>query len=276
MYGIGTVARLAQVSVRTLRHYDEIGLLRPAEVNPQTGYRYYSAEQLHRLHRILVLRDLGLPLAEIAQLLDEDVTIEQLRGILRLRRRHAYARLELQEQQLARVEARLAHLEDQRMTSYEVTVKQLDPVRVVVLSEDLGDHTEISAAAARLYPRLHAALGRNRIPFTGVSYAFYEDTGRSDRPIRLTVGLPVPEDTTIVEDGIVTIDVPAVGRAATTVVKGPPSLFADAFRAIHDWIERTGESSTSFEREVYLDCDGPQASWVTELQKSLDPAPALR
>jgi DNA-binding transcriptional MerR regulator len=73
MYGIGTVARLAQVSVRTLRHYDDLGLLRPAWVNSATGYRYYTPDQVLRLHRILVLRDLGVPLSEIGQLVDDDV-----------------------------------------------------------------------------------------------------------------------------------------------------------------------------------------------------------
>jgi DNA-binding transcriptional MerR regulator len=85
MYGIGTVARLAQVPVRALRHYDDLGLLNPAWVDPRTGYRYYTPELLLRLRRILVPRDLGVPLTEIGRLLDEDVTVEQLRGILRLR-----------------------------------------------------------------------------------------------------------------------------------------------------------------------------------------------
>lgn len=276
MYGIGTVARLAQVSVRTLRHYDEIGLLHPAEVNPQTGYRYYTAEQLHRLHRILALRDLGLPLAEIAELLEEEVSVEQLRGILRLRRQQAHARLELQEQQLARVEARLAHLEDQRMNQYEVTVKRLDPLRVIALGEDLADHKEIDGAAGRMYPRLHSALGRRGVAFTGVSYALYEETEDPERPLRLTVALPVPDDVTIDDDGVATLDIPPVERAATTVVKGPPTLFAEAFGAMHDWIERTGERASVHEREVYLDCDGPRDTWVTELQKVLEPAEVLR
>ncbi len=276
MYGIGTVARLAQVSVRTLRHYDEIWLLQPAEVNPQTGYRYYTPEQLHRLHRILVLRDLGFPLAEIVALLDDEVTVEQLRAILGLRRRQAHARLESQEQQLARVEARLAHLEDRRMASYEVAVKPLDPVRVVVLGEDLGDHTQIDDAASRLYPRLHAVLGRNQVAFTGVSYAFYEETDDPERPLRITVGLPVPDDVTIEEDGIRTVDFPCVERAATTVVKGPPTCFPEAFGALHDWIDRTGERASRDEREVYLDCDGPRDTWVTELQTVLEPTSATR
>src|ERR1700760_4484944 len=83
MYGIATVARLAQVSVRTLRHYDDLGLLKPAYVDPLTGYRHYRPEQVVRLHRILVLRDLGVSLSEVGQLIDDDLTVEQLRGILR-------------------------------------------------------------------------------------------------------------------------------------------------------------------------------------------------
>jgi DNA-binding transcriptional MerR regulator len=104
------VARLTQVSVRTLRHYDDLGLLKPARVNPLTGYRYYTPDQVLRLHRILVLRDLGVPLSEVGQLIDDDVTVEQLRGILRLRQAEARARLTAQAEQLTRVELRLAQL----------------------------------------------------------------------------------------------------------------------------------------------------------------------
>ena len=101
MYRIGTVARLAQVSVRTLRHYDDVGLLTPTRVDPETGYRWYGPEQLARLHRILALRDLGVPLGEIAELLGNDVTVEQLRGILLLRRAEAHDRIAEEAERLA-------------------------------------------------------------------------------------------------------------------------------------------------------------------------------
>ena len=96
MYGIGTVARLAQVSVRTLRYYDELGLLRPIWTDPDTGYRWYAPDQLQRLHRIMALRDLGVALADIGRLLDEGVNAEQLKGILLLRRTEASERLALE------------------------------------------------------------------------------------------------------------------------------------------------------------------------------------
>jgi len=273
VYSIGLVARLGQVSVRTLRHYDDLGLLRPASVDPMTGYRRYAPEQVLRLHRILVLRDLGVPLAEIGQLLDDDVTSEQLRGILRLRQAEARARLAAQTEQLRRVEIRLAQLEEAAVASFDVIVKRLEPMRVVALSTDLTGYDEISAACDRMYPMLHEALARRGVRPGGLSLAMYEETGNDERPVRLTTALPVPPDITIDGDGLATIGLPAVDRAATTVVRGDPSQFASAFRALHEWIDQAGAQATALERELYIDCDGPRDTWVTELQVLMEQQP---
>ena len=85
MFSIGEFARLSGVSVRTLRHYDEIGLLRPAIVDPDTSYRGYSASQLDQINRVIALKELGFSLMQVGQLLD-GVTIGELRGMLTLRR----------------------------------------------------------------------------------------------------------------------------------------------------------------------------------------------
>jgi DNA-binding transcriptional MerR regulator len=71
MLKIGEFSKLSRVSVKALRHYDEIGLLRPVQVDPSTGYRFYGHEQLPRLDRILALRDLGFSLEQIGQMLEE-------------------------------------------------------------------------------------------------------------------------------------------------------------------------------------------------------------
>jgi DNA-binding transcriptional MerR regulator len=85
MFKIGDLSKLSRVSVKTLRYYDEIGLLKPAQVDRFTGYRYYSFDQLPRLNRILALKDLGFSLEQIAQVLNEGLPPAQLRGMLRLR-----------------------------------------------------------------------------------------------------------------------------------------------------------------------------------------------
>ncbi len=89
--------------------------------------------------------------------------------------------------------------------------------------------------------------------------------------MRLTTALPVPRDLSIDSHGLRTIDLPPVDRAATTVVSGPPDRFAAGFQALHDWVEQTGEQATDSDREVYVDCDGPPDTWVTELQTILEP-----
>src|SRR5262245_4188558 len=69
MFRIGEFARFTRVSVKMLRHYDEVGLFQPAQVDPDTGYRYYTVDQLPRLNRIILLRDLGFGLDQIADVL---------------------------------------------------------------------------------------------------------------------------------------------------------------------------------------------------------------
>ena len=77
---VSEVAKLAGVSVRTLRHYDAIGLLAPGRV-AANGYRYYGRPELFRLQRILLLRELGVPLPGIARILDEqDNEVAALEG----------------------------------------------------------------------------------------------------------------------------------------------------------------------------------------------------
>jgi DNA-binding transcriptional MerR regulator len=84
---IGEFSQLGRVSVRMLRHYDATGLLKPAQVDRLSGYRFYAVEQLPRLNRILALKDLGLSLEQVGRLLDgEDPQASELRVTLAMRR----------------------------------------------------------------------------------------------------------------------------------------------------------------------------------------------
>ena len=85
MFKIGEFSRISRVPTKTLRYYDEIGLFTPARVDASNGYRLYSADQLPRLNRILVLKEMGLSLTEIGRLLDESLSPEELRGMFRLK-----------------------------------------------------------------------------------------------------------------------------------------------------------------------------------------------
>src|SRR5512138_3101742 len=122
MIKIGDFARLGQVSIVTLRHYDEIGLLKPAQVDRFTGYRYYSLDQLPRLNRILALKDLGFSLEETARLLDDALSPAQMRALLRTKQVQLQQRVAEEQARLVRVEARLRQIEQEEiMPTYEVT-----------------------------------------------------------------------------------------------------------------------------------------------------------
>ena len=101
MFRVAEFAHLAGVSPRMLRKWDGLGLFRPAWVDPATGYRAYSPAQLPELRRILALRDVGMPLAEIAGL-------QGGRGDLReaLARRRTPAAAEVPDVRLELVERR--------------------------------------------------------------------------------------------------------------------------------------------------------------------------
>ena len=136
MFKIGEFSRLSHVTVKTLRYYDRIGLLKPATVDRWTSYRYYSADQLPRLNRILALKDLGLSLDQIARLLDDDLSPDQIRGMLRLKQVELQEQLEEEQTRLARVEQRLRQIEkEETMSSQEVAVKQI-PAQAVASVRD--------------------------------------------------------------------------------------------------------------------------------------------
>lgn len=278
MFGIGTVASMAQVSVRTLRYYDETGLLHPAWVDPETGYRWYGPDEIHRLHRILALRDLGVSLTEIAVLLESDLSTDALRGILLLRRAEARDRMAAESKRLARVEARLNQLEEPAMTTYDIVTKAVEPIWVLATDTEVPDVSGIVDAHGRTWPRLHAVLDELGVSFTAPSIAveapFAADAGTAGHqgpgPIRLTLGLPVPESVHHESTDVSTRVLPGHAQVASTVVRGDED-FGAGFDALERWIRDAGLTRTGELRELYLDCDGPRGTWVTELQLVLAP-----
>jgi len=131
MIKIGDFARLSQVSVVTLRYYDEMDLLKPVKVDAFTGYRFYSASQLPRLNRILALKDLGFALEQIKLMLADGLTHEQLRSMLTIQRDEVEQRLADEQGRLSRIEARLRQIEmENKMPNYDVVIKTVPAMLV--------------------------------------------------------------------------------------------------------------------------------------------------
>ena len=146
MFRIGEFSRMGRVSIKALRHYDELGLLRPALVDRQTGYRYYSIDQLSLLNRIMAYRNLGFSLQQSRALIRDDISADAMRGFLMARRAELAAAVEEQSRQLAEVNARIMEIERQgRPAPYEVVLRNMGPRPVVSLRRDVSSYDAVDS-----------------------------------------------------------------------------------------------------------------------------------
>jgi DNA-binding transcriptional MerR regulator/effector-binding domain-containing protein len=140
MLRIGEFSRRGRVSVKALRHYEAIGLLKPAHVDATTGYRSYAVDQLDDLHRLMVLRALGLSLERIRQVLQDDPSPERMRRLLDERRAAVARRIDAEQAQLAAIEARICHLEGDRDAAPGAVVRDVPAAFVASLRRVVPDY----------------------------------------------------------------------------------------------------------------------------------------
>lgn len=271
MFTIGDFARHGRVSARMLRHYDAIGLLRPAHTDPFSSYRYYAAAQLAELNRVVALKDLGFTLHQVQEILQDRVSTEELRGMLTLRQAELEAAMAAAAARLAQVEARLRSIESEgRMPTQDVVVKSIPAVRVAELTATAASYEpeHIGPVIGPLYDELFRRLEAAGVAPTGPGIAYYEDAPQGDGAILVHAGVTVTAEARPGQDFAV-VDLPAVERAATIVHRGPMDAILPTAQTLAHWIDAGGHSSAGYAREVSLECPADQEKWVTELQEPL-------
>jgi len=279
MFSIGEFAALGRVSVRMLRHYDAIGLLRPARVDPASGYRYYTAAQLTVLNRVIALKDLGFTLQQVQSIVDEKVDTAELRGMLRLRRAQLAEQVADDTTRLARVDARLRMIETEgHMDTGDVILKSIPATRVAELSAPCASYEgpDITPALSPLYPQLMERMAAAGVRMTGAPIAYYlpAPTGPGDESITVHAAFPFAGDVPS-DPGFDVVDLPAVEHAATLLHHGAMSEAFRTGQTIAKWIDDNGYRTVGqgYAREVYLDCPpGEFDKWVTEMQVEVRPA----
>lgn len=269
---IGSFARIAQVSTRTLRLYDQLGLLKPTLVDPSTDYRYYSIEQLPRLNRILALKDLGFSLDQIGAVLSSELSAEQLRGMLTLKRAEIEQRVAREQAQLARIEARLRQIEQEHTLAYEVVVKQIAAQWVATMHDVVPNYITSEPIFIGLFGELDHYLARQGVRPHGPRMALFEDLGSRDHGIHVRAGVllagPAPSD-----HRVEVLRLPAVPRMACVVHHGPyDETLIQANTAILKWIDANGYHIAGPSREIYLEYQvgGDPSRFVTEIQFPID------
>ena len=264
MYTIGQFAALGRVSVRMLRHYDAIGLLVPADVDERTGYRRYAPQQLSPLLRIAQLRDLGCPLDDAVEVLSADDEKAALRRVLERRRVDLVAAVAADTARLARLDEQLHHLEgEEQMTDIEY--RRIDPVTVYAASDVAAGSDNVPQAVDRVLPGLHDALEASGVSYHEPGIFWYEPIDGTE-DLRVWVSWIAPGEP-VENDAWQVVELPAVERAAVTTYRGEMGGIGAAWGAFMQAVLADGAEFAGPCREVYLQSDGPQSTWVTELQQ---------
>jgi DNA-binding transcriptional MerR regulator len=257
MYRIGDFARLGHVSVKTLRFYDEIGVLRPAWTDPQSGYRYYLAAQVADLNRILAFKDLGLSLGEVVAISKGEVAAERLRELLLAKRAEAERTLVDARSRLDRIDASLERLDlDEAPPCYSVVIKQLAPRLVVSVRDEVPsfDHLVELFDEVDHHTRRHRVRGAQGALYHGCSGAAL------DCEALAFVGEAVPET-----DRVRLYELPAV-EVASVVHAGPVTGAAGAYDALSTWVAANGLELAGTCLELYLGGRFTDAESVIEIQ----------
>jgi DNA-binding transcriptional MerR regulator/effector-binding domain-containing protein len=270
MYTIGEFASIGRISVRMLRHYDAIGLLTPARVDPANGYRYYANHQFTDLLTIGAYKDLGLRLDQITAILAGSTTSTELRELLVQRRKQLSGDVAAAQAQLGRIEARLRHLEGAPdMSVPTVTLKSAPAVRVAELSADVPelDPSNIAPVIGPLFGRLGGLLAQHHIAPTGPPLAVYTFADGDEPAASMHAAFPVAPEVGP-HLGFDLVDYPAVPEFAALTHYGSMDTISDSWRALGTWITTAGLHPRAGCRELYLVTEpiDDQSGWVTELQ----------
>ncbi len=249
MMRIGDFSKLSRVSVKTLRFYDEMDLLKPVNVDPLTGYRFYEYDQLLRLYRILALKDLGFSLEEIRRLLAGSLTSEQMRGMLKLRQAEIRQRVEAETERMGRVAAWLRQIEQEdTLSTYDVVIKKVEALQVASIRDIVPTPPEQGG----LWMELGKYLGRQRVRTSHAPcLTLYYDEEYKERDWDIEVCEPV--NGAFSESRRVKLHtLPAVETMACTIHHGPFTTINDGYQAIFKWIEANGYRICGPAREVYI------------------------
>ncbi|MCZ2818467.1 MerR family transcriptional regulator [Modestobacter sp. VKM Ac-2984] len=236
MLSIGELAHRTGVSRRMLRHWEEIGLLAPAEVDDRTAYRKYSVSQTGRVRAIAALRAVGFGLDAVADLLSSDLSESRLMALLQTREVELVAQISGASMHLQEVRVRLDSLrEGRRVIMSSLELGPLPGLQLASLQTSVGDESEIGVAVDELTRALRsqlAAAGRH-----DAEVVLTYDGMADEESIQVTAGVSADGRGTGPELALVVV--PSSERGVTVRYDVPPPSIGDAWITLDAQLEQS-------------------------------------
>jgi predicted transcriptional regulator YdeE/DNA-binding transcriptional MerR regulator len=276
MIKIGDFSNLAHVSIKTLHHYDDMGLLKPAHIDRFSGYRYYTIQQLTTLNRILALKDLGLSLEQVAQLLHDEISPAEMRGMLRLKRMELAVQIDEEQARLTRVEQRLRQLEQEQSSSQpEVAVKPVPAQTILTAQIVAANEALILPARQSLQSMLQDSLARAQLKPASPWFALLANIPYVETDLEITLGVGVnlrggqragdwSDDTPVSLK-----ELAAVPNMASLIHTAEAVTLPQTYASLYTWTQTNAYQIAGPFREIYLPEAGTNPAPVLQPDASL-------
>ncbi len=265
MLKIGDFSKITRVSVRMLRHYDEIGLLKPQDVDRFTGYRFYSADQIPKVNRIYVLKEMGFSLPEICGLMDKEMNSKQVLSLLHNKKREISFAIEKENEKLLRVETLIKFFDKElNFMKYEVALKNIPAIKVLSLRGIIPTYN----AEGMLWEELQKFVRENNLKCEMPCYAIYHDQGYKENDVDVEVTMCF-NDSVEETERIKIRELEAVTEMAVIMHQGPFEEMTAAYHALGVWLESNGYEMNGPTRAIYHKgpwCEENPENYLTEIQ----------
>jgi DNA-binding transcriptional MerR regulator len=254
MFSIGEFSRIARVTPRQLRHYEALGLFQPERIDPETGYRFYSALQLPRLNRIIALKDLGLTLPQIRRLLDANISAEEIRGMLTMRKAQVEQTLRAEQERIRSIETRIFQVEEQGFLTDDVVLKSIPSRNFLSLRQVVPSKEEGFSLITQI---LHFLPRLNRRGVSGQVALLFPQESFETENIDVEMGFMFDEEAlepvTLSDGQVMTVRaLPAVENMATMIHIGT-AHHERYYGTLGTWIEQNRYQLTGPGREVFIE-----------------------
>lgn len=235
MFRIGEFSKLTQVSIRMLRYYDEVGLLKPAEVDKWTGHRSYSVDQIPRLNKILYLRDSGLNVSEIELALTMDN--QSLLMQLDKKRMEIECAIQAEQEKIRKIELAKNEIQGGKgVFHYNISVKSIPAYQVLSLRRIVPTYY----SEADLWSEISSFASKQKIEIESDTFSIYHDTDFKEQNVDIELCVPVKKTGKSTEPFRFRMTEP-VPTMACTMVYGEFSNIKGVYLGFAEWLQENSQ-----------------------------------
>ena len=273
MFKIGEFSRMSGISINTLYHYDNIGILQPISVDKFTGYRYYEANQLITINKIMALKDAGFSLSEISNLLKDNSSNKSLVEILEVKAESLEKALDLEISRLERLRTNIFLIKNGGIPNMnEISIKRVEKILVASMRKCFVKDSQESydEFCENLWVKVNQHIDKMNGKRTIPCMTLYHEN--SDSLLDMEVIEPITKSISASNE-VKIFELPEVEKMACIVHKGPFSTIGATYEIIHKWISENKYTICGPIREIYHKGEwatNDTDEYITELQYPIE------